>query len=90
MRPEPGGIGGCGSRLVARLMHREIARAFPGVTDSEGIDSPVDKLVNAIIRCVEAPKAANRTYHVSDGEDMSMCMLGSIGDVAERETSPLH
>jgi hypothetical protein len=69
-------------------MHREIARAFPGVTDSEGIDSPVYNLVNAIIRCVEAPKAANRTYDVSDREDVSM--LGHTGDVAERETSPLH
>jgi UDP-glucose 4-epimerase len=45
----------------------------------------VDNLCDAIARCLEAPKAAGRTYHLSDGAPLSTPQLcRALGEALDR------
>ncbi len=58
---------------------RWVARGWPlpfgGITFNRRSLVAVDNLVDLILTCVDHPKAANQTFLVSDGEDLSMAEL---------------
>jgi UDP-glucose 4-epimerase len=65
---------GPGVRANFRALMLAVARGVPlpfGAIDNRRSLVALDNLVDFIIRCVEDPAAANETFLVSDGEDLS-------------------
>jgi nucleoside-diphosphate-sugar epimerase len=61
------------------LMMRWVARGIPlplaGVTENRRSMVALDNLVDLIVTCLKHPAAANQTFLVSDGEDLSTASL---------------
>jgi UDP-glucose 4-epimerase len=61
-----------------RLLVRCLKRGLPlplGAVDNRRSLVALDNLVDLVVRCVSHPAAANQTFLVSDGEDMSTTAL---------------
>lgn len=78
---------GPGVKANFRSMMRWLNRGFPlplGAIHNKRSLVALDNLVNCIITCIEHPSAANQTFLVSDGEDLSttkllQCMGQALG-----------
>lgn len=65
---------GPGVRANFRALMRAVARGIPlpfGAVDNRRSLVAVDNLVDFVLTCVEHPAAANDTFLISDGEDLS-------------------
>ena len=60
---------------LMRLASLGIPLPFGGITDNKRSFVSVDNLVDLIIRCVDHPNAANRTFLVSDDDDLSTSQM---------------
>lgn len=58
-----------------RLLHRGIPLPLAQVTDNRRSLVALDNLVDLLITCLDHPAAANQTFLVSDGEDLSTADL---------------
>jgi nucleoside-diphosphate-sugar epimerase len=65
---------GPGVKANFQLLMRALARGIPlplGAIDNRRSLVTLDNLVDLIVRCIQHPSAANETFLVSDGEDLS-------------------
>lgn len=69
----PNAPGNFGSLM--RLLHRGLPLPMGAVTQNRRSLVALDNLVDLILTCVLHPKAANQTFLVSDGEDISTTEL---------------
>jgi nucleoside-diphosphate-sugar epimerase len=60
---------------LLRVLQRGIPLPLGGVTQNRRSLVALDNLVDLLITCVDHPAAANRTFMVSDGEDLSTAAL---------------
>ncbi len=60
---------------MMRLLHRGIPLPLARVTDNRRSLVALDNLVDLLITCLDHPAAANQTFLVSDGEDLSTADL---------------
>lgn len=80
---------GAGAKGNFSSLLRWVARGFPlplgAVTANRRSLVALDNLVDLILTCVEHPKAANQTFLVSDGEDLSTTeLLQRMGKAVNR------
>jgi nucleoside-diphosphate-sugar epimerase len=80
---------GPGVRANFAAMMRAVARGwllpFAGVTHNRRSLVALDNLVDLLITCLHHPNAANQTFLVSDGEDLSAAdLLVRLGDAVGR------
>jgi nucleoside-diphosphate-sugar epimerase len=59
---------------MLRWLHKGIPLPFGAITNSRSLVS-LDNLIDLIITCLHHPAAANQTFLVSDGEDISTTQL---------------
>lgn len=65
---------------LMRLVQLGLPLPFGGVTQNRRSLVGLDNLVDLILTCTDHPKAANHTFLVSDGEDLSTAdLLNRIG-----------
>lgn len=69
----PGVMGNFAS--LVRWMHRGLPLPLGGVTHNRRSLVGLDNLVDLILVCADHPKAANQTFLISDGEDLSTTEL---------------
>ena len=62
-------------RTMMRWLHRGIPLPLACVTDNRRSLVALDNLVDLLITCLDHPAAANQTFLVSDGEDLSTADL---------------
>lgn len=62
-------------RAMMRWVHRGVPLPFGSVTDNRRSLVALDNLVSLIATCVDHPRAAQQTFLVSDGEDVSTTEL---------------
>lgn len=60
---------------MTRAVKRGLPLPFGAVTDNRRSLVGLDNLVDLIVTCIDHPAAANRTFMVSDGEDLSTADL---------------
>ncbi len=82
---------GLGVKANFASLLRWVARGVPlplgGATTNRRSLVALDNLVDLILTCVDHPKAANQTFLVSDGEDLSTAdLLRRIGKALNRPT----
>ncbi len=81
----PGNFG-----LLIRWLHRGAPLPLGAVTDNRRSLVGLDNLVDLIVTCVEHPRAANQTFLVSDGADLSTAdFLRRIGKSSGRRVNLL-
>lgn len=76
---------GVGANFLALL--RAVARGFPlplGAIDNRRSLVAIDNAVDLIVNCLKHPQAANETFLVSDGEDLS------TADLVRRMACAMH
>jgi nucleoside-diphosphate-sugar epimerase len=61
--------------LLMRFLSRGVPLPFAGVTSNRRSFVAVDNLCDLLVRCVDHPAAANQTFLVADGEDLSTADL---------------
>lgn len=76
-------------------MMRAVARGLPlpfgAVTDNRRSLVGLDNLVDLIVTCIDHPAAANQTFMVSDGEDLSTAdLLRRLGAAMEKPARLLN
>lgn len=59
---------------MIRLLHKEVPLPFGSINNRRSLVA-LDNLVDFIIACLDHPAAANQTFLVSDGEDLSTTEL---------------
>lgn len=62
-------------RSLMRALHRHLPLPLARVTDNRRSLVALDNLVDLLITCLDHPAAANQTFLVSDGEDLSTADL---------------
>ena len=62
-------------QVMMRWLHRGIPLPLASVTDNRRSLVALDNLVDLLITCLDHPAAANQTFLVSDGEDLSTADL---------------
>ncbi|MGC4367137.1 NAD-dependent epimerase/dehydratase family protein [Hydrogenophaga sp. R2] len=74
--------------ILMRVLHKRVPLPLAGVIHNRRSLVAVDNLVDLLIRCIDHPRAANQTFLVSDGEDLSTAdLLQRLGNAMGR--SPL-
>jgi nucleoside-diphosphate-sugar epimerase len=67
--------------LMMRCLAQGIPLPLAGVTENRRSMVALDNLVDLIVTCLEHPAAANQTFLVSDGEDLSTAdLLKRVGE----------
>ena len=78
------GVKGNFASLIS-WVHRGVPLPLGGVTHNRRSLVGLDNLVDLILVCVDHPKAANQTFLISDGEDLSTTeLLRKIGNALGR------
>lgn len=62
-------------RVLTRWLLRGLPLPFGSVTENRRSLVSIDNLVDLIVTCTDHPQAANQTFLVSDGEDISTASL---------------
>lgn len=61
--------------LMMRWLKRGIPLPLGAITDNKRSLVALDNLIDLILTCIDHPRAANQTFLVSDGEDLSTAAL---------------
>jgi nucleoside-diphosphate-sugar epimerase len=77
--------------LMMRCLARGIPLPLAGVTENRRSMVALDNLVDLIVTCLEHPAAANQTFLVSDGEDLSTAeLLKRVGEAQGTSARLFH
>ena len=64
-------------KLLIKLINSKIPLPFANIKNKRSLIG-IDNLVDVLVRCIEHPNAAGKTFFVSDGEDLSTSELINI------------
>jgi nucleoside-diphosphate-sugar epimerase len=72
-------------QAMIRWLHRGIPLPLASVTENRRSFVALDNLVDLLMTCIDHPAAANQTFLVSDGEDLSTAdLLSRLGQAMDK------